>query len=332
MVLLEQYCFASRISYQSTAILNPHSHSLCFCFVHTIGCTQLSSPIYRGAFSVLAYANHQSKSVIHIPMSKRRCPSPAVTPPPSKRHEEFSPLSDIQQLMASSPTHHSDAEDPYSQSQDADVTEGTGLVDGDDKWSDSDFGTPSTSQIPTTSQISLSASQLSMLNWVDNLSQATKEQDEYSRRLAEDRQWIAEQLKKREAVPGTDMTLHCTNLTASPCQHHSEPRLIAQLSPSPLLSQYQPMPVKESEHVDLKDVMLAWYQRHVEQLEDELKILRGQSSRWIRLAGTLSERADGISSILNDAIIWGIGDIDMPPLPEQYEQYAHYVHVSTDST
>ncbi|KAJ3803743.1 hypothetical protein F5876DRAFT_84550 [Lentinula aff. lateritia] len=221
-------------------------------------------------------------------MSKRRCPSPAVTPPPSKRHEEFSPLSDIQQLMASSPTHH-DAEDPYSQSQDADVTEGMGVVDGDNKWSDSDFGAPSTSQIPTISQISLSASQLSMLNWVNNLSQAMEEWDEYSSRLAEDRQWIAEQLKKREAVQGTDTTLCCTNLTASPCHHHSEPRLIAQLSPSPLLSQAQPMPVKESasltEHVDLKDVMLAWYQRHVEQLEDELKILR--ASLMMPLYGAL---------------------------------------------
>lgn len=67
--------------------------------------------------------------------------------------------------------------------------------------------------------------------------------------------------------------------------------------------------------------MLAWYQQRLDSLESELAIHRAHLALWRRLVGTMAEQANDIGAVLNDAVMWGVNEIDMPPLPPEYIEF-----------
>ncbi|KAH7868121.1 uncharacterized protein C8R40DRAFT_1178149 [Lentinula edodes] len=235
--------------------------------------------------------------------------------PPRKRHKEL-PLSLETQLTVtvdgyvsdggfdgdlSSPIHHH--RELESQN---DTTEGSQVEvkNAEQSVMDSIHSDDISSQLPTTSQIEFTTSQQSLLNWVHSLSQAQANQEAIYREAQ--LKWL------NNGDPGCNEYDKSSN---NPC-HSSMPPHSDLYVPRRSSSSFNNLGPQAP--FDAKDIMLAWYQQHLDSLEGELAIHRAHLALWHRLVGTMAERANGIGAALTDAIMWGVDEIEMPPLPPEY--------------
>ncbi|KAJ4463861.1 hypothetical protein C8J55DRAFT_494173 [Lentinula edodes] len=164
------------------------------------------------------------------------------------------------------------------------------------------------SQLPTTSQIEFTASQQSLLNWVDNLSQAQADQEAIYREA--ELKWLDNSGPGYGGYDEPSNSRHHRSITP-PC---SDPCVPCRSS-----SSFNNLGPRGS--LDAKDIMLAWYQQRLDSLESKLAIHRAHSALWRRLVGTMAERANDIGAVLNDAVMWGVDEINMPPLPPGYIEF-----------
>ncbi|KAF9064120.1 hypothetical protein BDP27DRAFT_1426242 [Rhodocollybia butyracea] len=95
-------------------------------------------------------------------------------------------------------------------------------------------------------------------------------------------------------------------------------------SPSPPATQSQPGSIDDT---DMKDLDIVWYQERVAELETEnvqleaqLASYRARESLWNRLAVTMAEHASDVGDTLNEAVMWGVDQIKMPPPPARFAE------------
>ncbi|KAJ3882462.1 hypothetical protein F5051DRAFT_394330 [Lentinula edodes] len=236
--------------------------------------------------------------------------------PPRKRHKEL-PLSLETQLTVtvdgyvsdggfdgdlSSPIHHH----RELESQ-IDATEGSQVEvkNAEQSVMDSIHSDDISSQLPTTSQIEFTTSQQSLLNWVDNLSQAQANQEAIYRE--------AQLQCLNNGDPGG---YNGYDKPSNSPRHSSTPPRSDLYVSRQFSSSFDNL--RTQAPLDAKDIMLAWYQQRLDSLESELATYRAHLVLWHRLVGTMAEQANGISSVLTDAVIWGVDEIEMPPLPPGY--------------
>ncbi|KAF9056751.1 hypothetical protein BDP27DRAFT_1423896 [Rhodocollybia butyracea] len=87
--------------------------------------------------------------------------------------------------------------------------------------------------------------------------------------------------------------------------------------PSVLFKSVATRPTGASEQ-QLKDIMLSWYQQRVATLEAEIASYQSNVGRWRKLAISMAEQADDIGTTLNEAAMYGITDVVIPPPPPRF--------------